>query len=100
MSELDDPLERRDVSVHREHAVGHDQRAATAGLAQTPLEMVGVAVGVDERPRSREPTTVNYRRVVERIGEDDIPLTRERGDDPGVCQVAGSEEQARLGALE
>ena len=29
LRELDQLLERRDVAVHREHAVGHDQRAAT-----------------------------------------------------------------------
>ena len=53
LRQLDDPLERRHVAVHREHAVGHDQRAAALGLAQAPLEVVGVAVVVDERLRAR-----------------------------------------------
>ena len=45
---LDDAGQRRDVTVHREDAVGHNQAAAPRGLAEPPFEMVGVQVVVDE----------------------------------------------------
>src|SRR3954447_3758812 len=38
--------------------------------------------------------------MVERIGEDDVALAGERRDDPDVREVAGSEQQAGLTALE
>ena len=41
--ELDDLLQRRDVAVHREDAVGDDQGAAALGLAQAPGEVLDVA---------------------------------------------------------
>ena len=78
--QLDDLLERRDVAVHREHAVGHDQRAAAVGVAQPPREVLDVAVAVDERLRAREPAAVDDRGVVELVGEHDLALARERRD--------------------
>ena len=67
---LDDRLERRDVAVHREHRVGDDHRARAAALAQAPLEVLDVAVAVDEDLGAREPAAVDDRGVVERVGED------------------------------
>ena len=58
--ELDDLGQRGDVAVHREHAVGDDQRAAPLGLAQAPREVVDVAVLVDEGlgPGRRQPSMI------------------------------------------
>ena len=98
--EVDDALERRDVAVHREHAVGHDQASPPARLAQPPLEVVGVEVVVDERLRSRQPAPVDDAGVVEGVGEDDVALLRERADHAHVGEVARAEQQAALAALE
>ena len=98
--ELDDLLERRDVAVHREHAVGHDQRPAVVRVAQAPGQVVDVAVAVDERLGAREPAAVDDRRVVELVGEDDLAAARQRGHDAEVGEVAGAEQQRALRALE
>ena len=76
--ELDDLGQRRDVAVHREDAVGDDQRAAAVGLAQAPREVLDVAVVVDEGLRPGEPAAVDDRGVVERVGEDDVAAARQR----------------------
>ena len=47
--ELDDLRQRRDVAVHREHRVGHDQPPPLAAVArQAPREVLGVEVAVDD----------------------------------------------------
>ena len=61
--ELDDLLERRDVAVEPEHAVGRDQRAAAVGLLEAPREVLGVAVPVGERVGARQPAAVDDRGV-------------------------------------
>ena len=66
--------------------VGPDTYAATSGvfryeplgLLQAPLEVVHVAVVVDERARPREPAAVDDAGVVERIRQDEEAL---RADD-------------------
>ena len=99
--ELDDLRQRRDVAVHREDAVGDDQRAAPLGLAQAPREVVDVAVVVDEGLGPRQPAAVDDRGVVELVGEDDLAARRASAETtPSVRQVAGAEQQRRLGALE
>jgi hypothetical protein len=100
LRELDEPLERRHVPVHREHPVGHDQGAAPLGLAEAPLQVVHVHVVVNERLRAAEAAAVDDARVVERVGEDDVPLLGERGHHAHVGEVPGAEEQAVVRALE
>ena len=100
LRQLDDALQRRDVAIHGEDAIGHDQRPAALRLAQAPLEVVRVAVVVDERLRAREPAAVHDARVVEGVGEDHVALARQRRDHARVRQVAGAEQQAGLGVLE
>ncbi len=92
--------QRSDVAVHREDAVGDDQRAAAVGVAQSPREVLGVVVAVDERLRAREPAAVDDRRVVELVGEDDLAAPGERRDHPEVGQVARAEQQRALHPLE
>ena len=72
--ELDELAQRRDVAVHREDAVGDDQPRVGAGLAQAPLEVLDVAVAVDEGPRAGEPAAVDDAGVVELVGEDDATV--------------------------
>ena len=62
--------------------------------------MVRVAVVVNEGLRAREAAAVHDARVVEGVGENHVALARERGDRPGVGEVARAEEQAGLAPLE
>ena len=64
-------LQRGDVAVHREDAVGDDQRAAAPRLAQPPGQVLDVAVAVDEGLGPRQPAAVDDAGVVELVGEDD-----------------------------
>ena len=73
LGELDELGQRGDVAVHREDAVGDDQRAAALGLTgDPPGEVLDVAVVVDERLGAREPAAVDDRGVVELVGEDHV----------------------------
>ncbi len=92
--------QRRDVAVHREHAVRHDQRGAAGRLAQAVLEVLDVAVVVDERARLGEPAAVDDARVVEGVRQHHVTLARQRGDDARVGQVARAEQHAGLARLE
>jgi hypothetical protein len=98
--ELDDLGQRRDVAVHREDGVGDDQRAAPLGLAHAPRQVLDVRVAVDEGLRACQSAAVDDRRVVELVGEDDLTAARQRRDHADVRQVARTEEQRRLRALE
>ena len=100
LGELDDLQQRGDVAVHREHAVGDDQRAPAARLLEAPGQMLHVGVVVDEGLGPGEPAAVHQRGVVERVGEHDLALTGERRHDPRVGEIAGAEQHARLPALE
>jgi hypothetical protein len=49
--ELEEFLDRADVTVHREQRLGHDQRAAALGLLDAPVQVLDVAVGGRRTPR-------------------------------------------------
>ena len=80
--ELDDLLERGDVAVEPEEALGGDQRAAAVGLPQPPREVLGVAVVVGERVRAGEPAAVDDRGVVELVGKTTSPRRASAGITP------------------
>ena len=98
--ELDDVLERRDVAVEAEHAVGGDQRPAAVALREAPGEVLGVGVPVGERLGSRQPAAVDDRRVRELVVEDDLALARQRGDHAEIGERARAEDDGRVGAQE
>jgi hypothetical protein len=96
-------LQRRDVAVHREHAVGDDDPRPPAVLLEPPREMLDVAVVVDEGLGARQPAAVDQRGVVELVGVDDSAVARQprqRADHAEVRQVSRAEQHRRLGALE
>ncbi len=64
--------QRGDVAVHREDAVGDDQRGASRRSPQPPLEVLGVGVPVDEGLRAGQPAAVDDAGVVELVREDDL----------------------------
>jgi len=80
LRQLDDLSERRDVAVHREDAVGDDQRATVARLAQPPGEVLEVAVAVHEDLGMRQPAAVDDAGVVQLVGEDDAAAPGQRRD--------------------
>ena len=73
-------------------------RAAVA--AQAPLEVLDVAVAVDDDLGARQPAAVDDRGVVELVGEDRVAAAGERADHAEVGEVARAEQHARLAALE
>jgi hypothetical protein len=64
------------------------------------LEVVEVAVVVDEGLRARQPAAVDDRRVVELVGEDDVAPVGQCRHHAHVGEVARAEQQRGLGALE
>jgi hypothetical protein len=105
---LDDPGQRRDVAVHREDAVGHDEDESVGAavrpyirrLAEDLPEGIDVGVGVDLARRLREPHPVDDRGMVELVRDDEVGLAGDRRDEPGVGGEAGLEGQDGLCALE
>ena len=71
-SEVRELRQWSDVPVHREDAVGDDQRGASRRSSQAPLEMLGVGVPIDEGLRPRQTAAVDDARVVELVREDDL----------------------------
>ena len=90
--------QRREVSVHREDGVGDDECGAACGavLMEEAFERVHVEVRVDDDVRAGEATAVDQARVVECVGEDDIPWAKKGGDGADVGGVAGGEDSRVL----
>src|SRR3712207_8755380 len=72
----------------------------TTLFRSAPLEVLEVAVVVDERVGAGQPAAVDDARVVELVGEDHVALAREGGDHARVREVAGAEQQRGLGRSE
>jgi hypothetical protein len=68
--------------------------------AQAPLEVLDVAVAVDDHLCSREPAAIHDRGVVELVGEDCVSATGQGADHAEVGQVSRPEQDACLAALE
>ena len=99
--ERDDLLERRDVAVEREHALGDDQRRAAVGVAQAPRRADRRRRGrraTVSAPASRQPSATEA--WLSASANTISPRSRERRDDPEVGEVAGAEQQRRLRAEE
>jgi hypothetical protein len=93
-------LERSDVAVHGEDAVGDNQGATTLRLAQAPGQVLDVGVAVDEGLGAREAATVDDAGVVELIGEHHLAAPGQRRDRARVRQVARAEQERGVVALE
>ena len=67
--------ERRDVTVHAEHAVSHDEALPVSRvLLKEFLKRLRVSVRIDHHLRPRDPAAVDDARVVQRVAEDDVVL--------------------------
>lgn len=102
LRDLAEPVERRDVAVHAEHAIGDEQAAAVVGqvLANLGLGIGHVAVLVDDDLRAAQPRAVDDAGVVEPVGEDDVLLADERADGRLVGDEAALQVERILHVLE
>jgi hypothetical protein len=107
---IDDAGQRRDVTVHREDAVGDDEDeperlagAAVTGLpgrAQDLAKGSDVGVRKDLPRRLREPHAVDDRGMVELVGHDQVRLAGDRREHARVRREPALERQHRLDVLE
>src|SRR5262245_47162851 len=67
-----DVRKRRDVAVHREHALGQDEARAAISLISTQklAEMVGVAMTIAELAHASRLAAEMHACVIEAVGED------------------------------
>jgi hypothetical protein len=89
-----------EVAVHREDAVADDQRPAPSRPLQAPGEVLEVTMAIDEGLGPCQAASVDDAGVVELVREDDLLAPGEGGDDAGVGEIAGAEQQRSLAALE
>ena len=96
-----DLVERGNVAVHREDAVGHDD-AVTLGLGglQAVFQLVHVGVGVAVALGFAQTYAVDDRGVVERIGNDGVVLVEQRFENAAVGIEAGGVEDGVFRAEE
>jgi hypothetical protein len=97
--ELDDRGERRDVAVHREDAVGHDELPSRARGGERSFEILGIGVAIAVNVGARQPTAVDQARVVELVAEDRVATRGQSSDDADVGRIARAEHDRCLGAL-
>jgi hypothetical protein len=90
VGQVADAVQGRDVAVHGEHPVRHDEAEARGrGLPELVLEVPHVRVLVDEAFGLAEADAVDDGRVVEAVGEDGIFRAEERLEHPAVGVEAG-----------
>src|SRR2546426_8129268 len=97
-----DVPDRRDVAVHREHAIGADEDLLrpTVDFFEGPLEIPDVAMSVDHALRLRQADAVDDASVVQLVRQDRIPFSGELRDESRVPREAAHEEQRRLPTFE
>ncbi len=85
----------RDVAIHREDSVTHDECCTRQGamLGKQSFERIDVAMRIDDDPRSAEPTSVDQRCMIERITEDEISGPDEGLDGAHIGGVSSREEE-------
>ncbi len=100
-SEGVDLIERSDVAVHREHAVGDDQ-AVTLCLCglQAVLQLFHVGIGVAVALCLAEAHAVDDRSVVQRVGDDGVVLVEQGLEHTAVRVEARSVEDGVFRAEE
>src|SRR5215472_4796318 len=96
LRELEDFRQWCNVAIHAENGLSDNQfprwRADIA--AKRGFQLIQVAVRVDFAARAGKPNGVDQAGVVERVGEDDVALSKQRGQQPEVGRVAAAEVQS------
>src|SRR5690606_31768208 len=100
LAQLHDRRQVRDVAVHAEHSVGDHESTSAADLAQCPLEVGHVVVGVGDDPCPGQAVAVQDAGVVVDISDDDVVGADQPSDCGYVSDVAAGEDDGVLGAQE
>ena len=99
LGQVADLVERREVAVHREDAVGDDQPTPGAlAASQLLLEVGHVPVAVAQALRLAQPDAVDDRGVVELVGDDRVLGAEQHLEHAAVGVEAGREQDRGLGA--
>jgi hypothetical protein len=99
-AQLGDLAQGRDVALHGEHAVDHDEDPAAvhSRAVQRLLELLEPVVAERAELRAREEAPVEDRRVVARVGDDRVARAEDRAEHAEVRLVARGEDERRLRA--
>src|SRR4051794_24896743 len=100
LGQVADRGQRRDVALHREDAVDHDQDAAAVArrALQLLFELVEAVVAERAQLGARQQAAVEDRGVVGRVGEHGVAGGQQRAERAEVGLVAGGEDERLLGA--
>ncbi len=84
-------VERRDVAVHRKHAVGDEHRAAIIAdiLLDDALGIRHIAMFIDDNFRRRQTTPVDDARVIQAVGKNHILFADHRRNRGLICAKTG-----------
>ena len=101
LAQVADLGQRRDVALHREDAVDHDEDAAAVvgGALEHALELVHAVVAEGAQLGAAEQAAVEDRRVVAGVGDDGVGGAEDRPQRADVGLVAGGEDDRVLGPL-
>ena len=100
VSQLHQPRQIHDVSVHAEDPVADNQPLSSRALPNLPLQIRHVVVPVDHGLRPGLPAPIDDAGMVQLVAVDDVPLPAQAGDDAAVGRKARVEHDCRLPALE
>ena len=99
LGEVTDLGEWREGSIHGEHPIGDDERAAgTLGGDELRLKVCHVSVLVAIAGGLAETDAVDDRGVIEFVGDDGIAVVEEDFEDASVCVEARREQDRCVGA--
>ena len=94
-------MQRRDIAVHGEHAIGDDQRMLMplALLGEQRLDVLQVGMAERHHHRAGQPRAGIETGMRELIDQDQVAWAGERRDDAEIGEVARAEDAGRLGLL-
>src|SRR5215218_9631805 len=100
LAQVADRRQRRDVALHREHAVDDDEdpAAVARGFLERALELVHAVVPVRAQLGARQQAAVEDRGVVARVGHDGVAGGEDRAERARDGLVAGGEHDGVVGA--
>ena len=94
--------ERREIAVHREHAVGDDQRMVVAGamFGQQFAGMVEVVVAEGHDLAARQLRPGKQAGMRQFVDQDQAVAPDQHRNDAGIGEIAGAEHDGGFGLLE
>ena len=96
------PMQGRDIAVHRKDAVGRDQGAPVtpAQLREQQFHVSHVRVAKRHDVGPREPRAGPQTGMGQFVDQDEVASADQRGDDAEIGEVAGAEDAGSLRLLE